>query len=423
MAASLPILDDLLAPISQDHPAGEDITLAPEWQAINEARRKDKVLGRQNADWPRIQQLLAESLANKSKDLRLAIWLIEANLKLLGFKGLRDGLLLLRGLLVNYWDAGLYPEIEENDLQFRAASLDYFGGDNLPLDLRQIPLTSRTDGGRNYSYLDYRQSRTIGWEKDVRNSLGDIDPAKEEKRKSALAAGGVSAEMFEEAVKNTRRASLEAERVTFDEAFDALQQLNRTLDEKFQPDVPGTTDTKEAFEDCRRLFDELLKRKRQEEPDQTSDPGAPGAVEQAVNRPSLGPAMFMLDAADGGGSWARAEELVTQGKVAEGLAEMTKLASQQYGRMNFQHRLRLAEICLAIDRKRMAISLLEDLAKNIDELHLEKWEAPALLARVWGRLYRCYKDAEPDSEQSKRAIVLFDRLRVLDPWQALGWDE
>src|ERR1022692_1414570 len=98
-------LENLLAPISADNPAGEDITLAPEWPAINEARRKDKVLGRQNADWPLIQQLVGEALAHKSKDLRLAVWLTEANVRLHGFAGLRDSLQLLRGLIVNYWDS------------------------------------------------------------------------------------------------------------------------------------------------------------------------------------------------------------------------------------------------------------------------------------------------------------------------------
>jgi hypothetical protein len=231
--------------------------------------------------------------------------------------------------------------------------------------------------------------------------------------------------MFEEAVKATRRASLEATRTDFDGAWSELKQLDRTFDEKYRPDVPGTFDTKEAFEDCRRVLDELLKRKRQEEPDPASEsgPGALGDKPTSSSQTFSLSAPFVSDGADIGGSWAQAEELVRQGKVSEGLAEMTRQASQQYGRVNFQHRLRLAEICLAIDRKRLAIAILEDLAKSIDELHLEKWEAPELLGRVWGRLYRCYKEAEPDSEQSKRAVAFLDRLRTLDPWQAMRWDE
>jgi hypothetical protein len=63
------------------------------------------------------------------------------------------------------------------------------------------------------------------------------------------------------------------------------------------------------------------------------------------------------------------------------------------------------------------------LAKSIDELHLEKWEAPELLGRVWGRLYQVYHDAEPGSEQAARGAAFLDRLCRLDPWQAFRWDQ
>ena len=112
-----------------------------------------------------------------------------------------------------------------------------------------------------------------------------------------------------------------------------------------------------------------------------------------------------------------------QGDIAAGLAEMAKLASQQYGRAHFQRRLRLAEICLQTGRNKLGVAILEELAKISDEHHLENWESSILLGRVWGRLYQCYKSAEPGSEQSVRAATLFDRLCRLDPWQALRWDE
>jgi len=423
MATPAPTLENLLTPISADQPAGEDISLAPEWLAIKEARRRDKLSERQNADWPLIRQLLTQALTQKSKDLRLAVWLAEANMKLDGFAGLSESLQLLRGLIEQYWDSGLYPEMEGGDLQFRAMPLEWLGGDNLPHAVRDIPLTSRSDGARDYSYLDYRQSRAIGWEKDLRNSLGDIDPAKEEKRRANLAAGGISAEMFEEAVKATRRASLESTRVHFDAAWEEFQKLDRILDEKFQADAPGTSEAKEAFEDCRRLLDDLLKRKRQEEPDPV-EAGKTGGAGHPSHEP--GPRLpfppWAPDGGDSGGSWRKAEELVSHGNVQEGLAEMARLASQQYGRVQFQQRLRLAEICLDIDRKRLGIAILEELAKSIDELHLEKWEAPELLGRVWGRLYREYRNAEAGSEQAARGTLFLNRLCILDPWQAFRWE-
>ena len=76
----LPI-DELLAPISDEKPAGEDISLAPEWQTINEARRADKLTGRQNTDWPMLFEVLKECLVQRAKDLRLAMWLTEASVR------------------------------------------------------------------------------------------------------------------------------------------------------------------------------------------------------------------------------------------------------------------------------------------------------------------------------------------------------
>jgi type VI secretion system protein ImpA len=390
--------------------------------AIKQARRPDPVAGRDNADWTLIQQLLRDALTRKSKDLLLAVWLTEANVKVAGFPGLRESAHLLYGLITQYWDKGLYPEADGGDLQFRAKPLEWLSGDNLPRAIRQIPLTSRADGGRDYSYLDYRQSRQIGWEKDIRNSLGDIDSDKEARRRAALERGGVSAEAFEEAIYSTRRAGFETIRADLEAAWNEFLQLDQAIEQKFGGDAPGTSDTKEAFEDCRRLLEDFLRRKRQEEP----DPAAADA-KQSSESPRAGSALAPAtwDASgilDGGGSWSKAEELVRNGQIQEGLAEMTLLAAQQYGRARFQQRLRLAEICLCIDRRRLGIAILEELTKIIDELKLDQWESPELLGRVWGRLYQCYQSEELGSELAGRAAMLFDRLCRLDPWQALRWD-
>ena len=423
-SAALPV-EELLAKVSDDQPAGEDISIAPDWVAINEARRKDPLHGRENCDWPLIYQLVSAAL-HKSKDLRLAVWLTEAAMKLHGFTGLRDGAKLIRGLVETYWDTGLYPEVEAGDLQFRAMPLEWFSGDdNLPFSIYQVPLTARNDGGPNYSYSAYRQSKAIGFEKDTRNSMGDVDEAKDQLRRSRLAAGGISGEMFEEAAKATRRAPMEAIYVQWEEAAKEFEDLDRVLGERFGADAPPTSDAKEAIEDCRRVLNDLLKRKRQEEPDPVAkkegEDGPPGEAQKRTAVLGFGGFDSLQDGE--GGSWAKAEELVRQGDVAGGLAEMARLAAQQYGRANFQRRLRLAEICLQTGRARLGIAILEELAKVVDEHHLENWESSSLVGRVWGRLYHSYKAAEPDSEQAARGKNLFDRLCRLDPWQALGWDE
>jgi type VI secretion system protein ImpA len=424
---SIPALaiEELVAPISEERPAGEDISLAPEWQTINEARRQDRLLGRQNTDWPMLHEVLVDCLAHKAKDIRLAMWLTEAEVKLHGFAGLRDSFRLLSGLITNFWDSGLYPEAEGGDLQFRAMPLVWMTGDKLPDAIREIPITARTDGGTDYSQRDYTISRDVGAEKDLVNANGDIDEDKQRRRQSKLAAGHISVEMFEEAVRATRRAGLEAIAEVLDQAFAEFKALDKLLDEKFGDEAPGTSEAREAFEACIGLVGMLLKRKREEEPGQVAAAG--GAEAQVTQQTSGSGSGFMLDSfandASGGGSWSKAEELIRGGRIQDGLAEMTRQSAQEYGRVRFQHRLRLAEICLSTNRTRLALAILEELAKQIDDFKLDAWESPELLGRVWGRLYKSYKGDEPGSERALRAALLFDRLCRLDPWQALRWDE
>jgi type VI secretion system protein ImpA len=132
------------------------------------------------------------------------MWLTEAEVKIHGFAGLRDSFRLLSGLITNFWDS-LYPETEGGDLQFRAMPLVWMSGpdDTLADASRQVTLTARADGGADYSYRDYTTSRRIGSERDLINANGDIDEEKQKKRQRDLAAGGVSVEMFEEAVRAT----------------------------------------------------------------------------------------------------------------------------------------------------------------------------------------------------------------------------
>jgi type VI secretion system protein ImpA len=427
---STPVLpvEELIAPISEDKPAGEDVSLLSEWQAINEARRADKLTGRQNTDWRLLFDVLTDCLAHKGKDLRLGMWLTEASVKLYGFAGLRDSFRVLSGLISNFWDKGLYPEADGGDLQFRAMPLVWMTGEKLPDAIREIPLTARADSGKDYSYLDYRMSRRVGSEKDLLNANGDIDESRQQRRQAELAAGGVSVEMFEEAVKATKRKTIEPLAEVLDEALAEFKALDKLIDERFGNEAPGTSEARESFEDCRRVVLELVRRKREEEPDQqAAAPGSPEAPERAGDgqpsaRPGLGFDAFPVDGG-AGGSWAKAEELIRSGKINEGLAEMTRQSAQEYGRVRFQHRLRLAEICMSTNRVRLGVAILEELARQIDEFKLDAWESPELLGRVWGRLYKSYKGEEPGSDRAARGAALFDRLCRLDPWQALRWDE
>src|SRR5437763_12204795 len=107
MATALLYTDDFLAPISTEQPVGTDLRWTAEWDRIKEARRADDGLEsgkwakkeRKTADWPALRDLATAILRDRSKDLQVSMWLTEANLKLHGFAGLRDGLQITRVLM------------------------------------------------------------------------------------------------------------------------------------------------------------------------------------------------------------------------------------------------------------------------------------------------------------------------------------
>ena len=221
-------LDKLLAPISAEQPAGEWLRHGSVYDAIREARSEDDpTLARgvwqrelKRADWEKVETLAAEALETRSKDLQLAVWLLEAWLHRHGFAGAEPGLKLLTGLCEGFWD-DLWPPLEDGDPEYRLSPLRWIN-DKLYLAFKRIPVT-RPDDDRagEHTWAD--------WESAVRLSrVAEVDP---EKAKSAAGAR-VTREKLLAAVTVTptgiyRRADadLAAARV-------ALAELGHVLDER-----------------------------------------------------------------------------------------------------------------------------------------------------------------------------------------------
>src|SRR5581483_5608664 len=112
------------------------------------------------ADWTGIARLTQESLTGSSKDLLLAARLTEALTRQHGFAGLRDGLHLLRELVDQCWDR-LYPEIEDGDLDLRAAPFFWLDdpdhGARFPNTVRGVPVVFGEGGA--YNWQDWRLSQ------------------------------------------------------------------------------------------------------------------------------------------------------------------------------------------------------------------------------------------------------------------------
>ena len=91
-------LEQLLKPVSEAAPCGEDMAFSPELDAIAQARKADDpsleqgawVTTLKEADWKFVAKRCAVLIETRSKDLQLAVWLAEANARTAGLRALGD---------------------------------------------------------------------------------------------------------------------------------------------------------------------------------------------------------------------------------------------------------------------------------------------------------------------------------------------
>jgi type VI secretion system protein ImpA len=251
----MPLLrEDILNPIPGENPAGANLYYDPVMDKLKEARREDDDAPagdwereRKVADYKLVIKLGQETLATKSKDLQIAAWLTEAMLKTHGFAGLKESLDVMKGIVENFWD-GCYPEIEDGDLELRAAPLDWVGG-RLDLAVKMVPLLK---GG--LSYLNYKDSRAVPSEAEA---SGNED--KQKIRQEAIDDGKVTQEDWEAADKATPNESLQATAAVLDETLASLDALGAACDEKFGSDAPSFSGLKTVLTEIRHNVKVFLK--------------------------------------------------------------------------------------------------------------------------------------------------------------------
>ena len=254
-------VEAILRPIAGGNPAGKDVRDGKDVAVLKEARRQEEVLSQGDwkrdakvADWPKAIQLATKILTEHSKDLQVAVWLVEALLKRHGFAGLRDGLKILRGLHANFWD-GLYPAIEDGDLEYRSGKLDALNK-LLPFSVNNVPLVRASDG-TTYSYVHWKQSQDV--ENLRRAAISDSE--KRRQLDEALKEGKLEGEKFDKAVAGTPLTHCNALLEQLSECWEAYEQLDQVLEEKYGEAAPSLRAVKDAVGECRSLMDSIVKKK------------------------------------------------------------------------------------------------------------------------------------------------------------------
>jgi type VI secretion system protein ImpA len=113
-------LEALLAPVTDDSPAGDDLEYDPEYLALERAAAPkaeravgDNVKAAEEPDWDKVVEL-AEAVLARSKDMRAAVHLTTGWLRTSGMPGWNAGLGLIRGLLEHYWET-VHPQLDAED--------------------------------------------------------------------------------------------------------------------------------------------------------------------------------------------------------------------------------------------------------------------------------------------------------------------
>ncbi len=232
-------IEQLLNPINDNAPAGEDLSFTADLDAIAEARRFDDptldqgewVIDIKEADWPFVEQHCARLLGERSKDLRLAVWYAEAACKTRGLRGLGDGFLLVAGLFEHFWDE-MYPQSEEGDHDQRVGNLTWLLSRTVSMS-REIALTEGR--GSAFSLIDFDAARARAAHAERIASEGG--PPEE----------GVKLAVMEAARKRSSHAFYEAMLADSQYCIQALAQLESAVDTRLGVDGPGFSAAREAL--------------------------------------------------------------------------------------------------------------------------------------------------------------------------------
>ena len=174
----------LIAPIhGSHHGVGDDMMFDPRIDAIVAARQEDDPLLAQGnwvtelkvADWDFVKNQCAELLSDTSKDMKLALWYVDALSHTDHLAGISQGLSLLQALNDEYW-LTMYPPLdgEEDSMDIRAGLLSWFVK-ALTDDIKQLSLADTKLESYDYNYYltarDHDKQRQQNPDSETSNQL------------------------------------------------------------------------------------------------------------------------------------------------------------------------------------------------------------------------------------------------------------
>jgi type VI secretion system protein ImpA len=216
-------VDDLLKPVADDKPCGEDFTYHPSFQnleTLSRGKPETQFSQAEDPDWKEVRDVALDVLG-QSKHLTAGVILTVSLVKIGGLEGLRDGLAAVRGMMEKYW-GDVYPKLDPDD-------------NNDPTERLNI-LNNLSSAGEPYKFTSHVkqivmcESPAMG-----RITLGQIIAAKDKTPKPEGQEGGSNPDMnqiqaaFRDAGPDAAKATLSLVTETIDHAQGIEGFLDSTI--------------------------------------------------------------------------------------------------------------------------------------------------------------------------------------------------
>jgi len=255
---SLPSVAELLQPLNGGVSAGRDLRLDITPQSVyfrlrdarSGARAEERAADNDPTateggarQWLAVRELAEGALAQDTKDIEIAAWLTEGLVRSDGLPGLAAGAALLRGLVENFWDQGLFPTLDDDGVEGRLAPIAGLNGEGgngtLLQPLRKLVLFERNDGTA-LRFWQFERSEEM-------STLGEA--ARKNQRAAASVPSFAELEGEAQTVGRARLTTLAQEAA---QAMAAWRALEVALERAAGRDAPSTRRVYELLDKLRR---------------------------------------------------------------------------------------------------------------------------------------------------------------------------